>query len=328
MAGGSWDETTLADNGAAFRRRQFRASVLSGVMAADVDLSTTVLGRPVPTPFGVAPMAQFGFCHPDAELPAAAAAATAGWTFALSTLSTRSIEEVARACAPGSPGDRWFQLYVQDDLGVSRSLVERAEAAGYTALVITVDLPVIGYRDRDLRGTGLALHYGNLPPVGDATTTTIGRRHPPLTWDLIDRVRTWSSLPMLIKGILVPEDARLAVEHGAAGVVVSNHGGRQLDRVPAALDALPGVVAAVGDRAEVYMDGGIRRGLDVVMAVALGARAVFVGRPVLYGLTIGGEAGVTRVMEILRRETERAMVLLGVARVADLRPDLVLEARR
>lgn len=322
VAGGSWDEVTLADNAAAFRRRRFRASVLSGVQAAD--LSTTILGRPAATPLGVAPMAQYGFCHPGAEGGAARAAVAAGWTFALSTLSTLSMERVAEEAGEG-PGRRWFQLYIQKDLGLSRSLVERAEAAGYEALVVTVDLPMIGYRDRDLRSTGLELHYGNMPTAPGVTTRTIGRGHPPLTWDLMDEVRSWTRLPLLIKGILVPEDAVRAVEHGAQGVVVSNHGGRQLDRTPAAIDALPGVVAAVDGRAEVFLDGGVRRGLDVVMALALGARAVFTGRPVLYGLAVAGEAGVARVMEILAAETQRAMVLLGAACVADLHPGLVLE---
>jgi 4-hydroxymandelate oxidase len=323
VAGGSWDETTLAENAAAFRRRRFRGSVLHGVQSAD--LGTSVLGLPAPTPFGVAPMAQYGFCHPDGEVPAAQAAAQAGWTFAVSTLATRSLEEIASVAGTG-PGRQWFQLYVQKDLGLSRSLVERAEAAGYGALVVTVDLPVIGYRDRDLRGTGLALHYGNMPPApGETDTRTLGRGHPPLTWGLIDEVRSWTRLPLLVKGILEPGDAVRAVEHGAQGIVVSNHGGRQLDRVPAAIDALPGVVTAVGDQAEVFLDGGVRRGLDVVMALALGARAVFVGRPILHGVAIGGEAGVLRVMEILRLETQRAMVLLGAARVADLEPGMLLE---
>lgn len=326
VAGGSWDETTLADNAAAFRRRRFQASVLSGVQAAD--LSTTIMGRPAATPLGVAPMAQYGFCHPGAEGPAARAARAAGWTFALSTLSTLSMERVAEAADVDGPGGRWFQLYIQKDLGLSRSLVERAEVAGYEALVVTVDLPIIGYRDRDLRSTGLELHYGNMVPApGEGNTRTIGRGHPPLTWGLIDEVRSWTRLPMLIKGILVPEDAVRAVEHGAQGVVVSNHGGRQLDRTPAAIDALPGVVAAVDGRAEVFLDGGVRRGLDVVMALALGARAVFTGRPILYGLAVGGEAGVARVMQILAAETQRAMVLLGAARVADLHPGLLLDAR-
>jgi len=323
VAGGSWDEVTLAENTAAFRRRRFLGSVLHGVR--DPDLSTVILGRSVPTPFGVAPMAQYGFCHPDAELPAARAAVQAGWTFVLSTLSTRSIEEVAAAAGEG-PGRRWFQLYIQKDLGLSRSLVERAEAAGFEAVVVTVDLPVIGYRDRDLRGTGLDLDYGNFRPApGETDTRTLGRGNPPLTWDLIDQVRSWTGLPLLIKGILVSQDAVRAVEHGAQGIVVSNHGGRQLDRVPAAIDALPGVVAAVDGRAEVFLDSGVRRGLDVVTALALGARAVFVGRPVLYGLAVGDGAGVSRVAEILAQETRRAMVLLGAATVSDLGPGLLLE---
>jgi 4-hydroxymandelate oxidase len=325
VAGGSWDEVTLRENGEAFRRRRFRARVLSGVRAAD--LSTTLLGRPVAMPLGVAPMSQHGFCHPDGELASARAAAAAGWTFALSTLSTRSLEEVAQAADGAGEGRRWFQLYLQEDLAFSRSLVERAAAAGYDAIVVTVDLPVLGYRDRDLRGTGLPLRYGNFVTPDGGDTRTIGRGHPPLTWALIDQVRGWSQLPVIVKGILVGDDARRAVDIGAAGVVVSNHGGRQLDRVPAAIDALPEVVAAVAGEAEVYLDSGVRRGLDVVLALALGARAVFIGRPILYGLAVGGETGVARALEIVRRETERAMVLLGAATVGDLGPHLVLPSR-
>lgn len=325
VAGGSWDETTLDDNTAAFRRSRFRASVLSGTMSAD--LATTILGRTAATPFGIAPMAQFGFCHPEAELPAARAAAAAGWTFTLSTLSTRSIEEVAEAAVGGGPGSRWFQLYVQGDLGFSRSLVDRAVAAGYEALVVTVDLPMLGYRDRDLRGTGLELHYGNFGRPSDGNSKTIARGHPPLTWELMDEVRSWSSLPLIIKGILVGDDARLAVQHGASGVVVSNHGGRQLDRAPAAIDALGEVVEGVAGQAEVYLDGGVRRGLDAVLALAMGARAVFVGRPILYALAAGGEPGVARALEIIRKETERAMILLGAGSIRELTPRLVLPAR-
>ena len=325
VAGGSWDEITLRDNIAAFQRRRLRPRVLSGV--TQVDLATTLLGRPAPTPLAVAPMAQHGFCHPEGELPAARAAAAAGWTFTPSTLSTRSLEEVADA-GTGGPGGQWFQLYVQRDLGFSRSLVERAERAGYEAVVFTVDLPVLGYRDRDLRGTGLPLHYGNFPSPAAGDSRTIARGHPPLTWDHGDEVRGWSGLPLVVKGILTGEDACRAVDHGAAGIVVSNHGGRQLDRTPAAIDALPEIVTAVSGAAEVYLDGGVRRGLDVVTALALGARAVFVGRPILYALAVGGEAGVTRALEILRVETERAMILLGAASVDALGPDLLLAAGR
>jgi 4-hydroxymandelate oxidase len=326
VAGGSWDETTLRENGEAFRRLRFRARVLSGVTAAD--LSTTILGRPVRTPLGVAPMAQHGFCHPDGEVPAARAAAAAGWTFALSTLATRSLEDVAAATVDLGGARRWFQLYVQEDFDLSRSLVERAEAAGYEAIVVTVDLPMVGYRGRDLRGTGLTLRRGNFPNVALDDTKTIGRRHPPLTWDLLDTVSGWTRLPLIVKGILDPDDACLAVAHGAAGVVVSNHGGRQLDRVPASIEALPAVADAVAGSAEVYLDGGVRRGLDVVMALALGARAVFVGRPILYGIAAGGEAGAARAMEIIRMETERAMILLGAQAIRDLGPELLIPAVR
>jgi len=324
VAGGSWDEVTLAENSAAFRRYRFRPAVLSGVTTAD--LSTTILGRDAAVPLAVAPMAQQGWCHPDAELPAARAAAAAGWTFALSTLSTCSMEAVAAETALAGPGARWFQLYIQRDLALTRSLVERAAAAGYEAVVVTVDVPVLGYRGTDLRGVGLGERRGNFPPQGhDRTPPARGRT--PLTWELIDEVRTWSGLPLVIKGLLTGEDAGRAVDHGAAGILVSNHGGRQLDRTPAAIDALGEVVGAVDGHAEVYLDGGVRRGLDVVLALALGARAVFVGRPILYALSVAGEAGVARALEIVRVETERAMVLLGAGSVRDLTPDRVQPSR-
>jgi 4-hydroxymandelate oxidase len=326
VAGGSWDEVTLYENTAAFRQLRFRPSVLSGVTQAD--LSTTILGQPAAIPLGVAPMAQYGWCHPEAELPAASAAAAAGWTFALSTLSTRSLEEVASGAAgsvasPGAAGQgpRWFQLYIQADLGFSRSLVERAAAAGYSAVVVTVDLPAVGYRGTDLRAGQLRQVLGNFPEA-DARARTAGAR-PALTWELIAAVRSWSRLPLLIKGILTAEDACRAVEHGLDGIVVSNHGGRQLDRTPASIDALREVVPAVEGRAEVFLDGGVRRGLDVVLALALGAKAVFIGRPILYALSVGGEAGVARAMQIVRLETERAMVLLGAGSVRELTPKLV-----
>jgi len=326
VAGGGWDEVTLTDNVAAFRRRRFRPRVLVDTSA--VDPSTELLGRPVAMPVGIAPMALHGLCHRDGELASARAGAAAGIPFCLSTVSSRSIEEVAAASAPVGLGPRWFQLYVHRDRGFSRSLVERAAAAGYQALVLTVDLPILGYRDRDRQWpTPLNAELGNFPG-GDGPTVggsglddLIDARHAPLTWADLDEIRGWSGLPLVVKGILTGDDARLAVEAGAAALVVSNHGGRQLDRVPGAIDALPEVVAAVGGDVEVYLDGGVRRGLDILTALALGARAVFVGRPILWSLAVGGEAGVARALAILREELERGMALLGTPRVADIGPE-------
>lgn len=321
VAGGAWDEITLADNEAAWRRRRLRPRVLVDVRT--VDPSTTLLGEPVSMPVAIAPMAAHGLAHPEAEVATARAAAAARVPFTLSTMSSRSIEEVA-AAAPG--GTNWFQLYTQADPGRSRSLVERAAAAGYRAIVLTVDLPKLGYRERDRRsGFDLAGRLGNFTEDGDTPTHAAGAHVPPgdgfarleqqalvgLTWDDLATIRSWSGLPLVLKGILTADDARLAIDAGVDAIVVSNHGARQLDRVPTGLDVLEEVVAAVDGRLEVWVDGGVRRGLDIAIAVALGARGVLVGRPVLWALAAGGEAGVARALAILREEFELALTLLG-----------------
>jgi isopentenyl diphosphate isomerase/L-lactate dehydrogenase-like FMN-dependent dehydrogenase len=315
-AGGAWDEVTLAENTAAFRRRTLRPRVLVDVSA--VDLRTTLLGAEVSMPVGVAPTAMQGLAHPEGELATFRAAAAAGLCFCLSTVSYRSLEEVASAAPTGL---RWFQLYVLHDRAFAASLVERAAAAGYRALVATVDLPVLGARERDIRlGFDIEMPLGNL--VGAQASDDLGEvleaRHVGLAWEDLAWLRSLSSMPLVVKGILTAEDARLAVEHGAAALVVSNHGGRQLDRAPATIDVLEEVVAAVGGRAEVYLDGGVRRGTDVLIALALGARAVFLGRPVLYALASAGEAGVAHAFGLLRGELERGMALLGTPSVADV----------
>ena len=317
-ARGAWDEHTLRDTDASWGRYRLRPRVLVDVES--IDLRTTLLGREVALPVGIAPAALHGLAHADGECATARAAAAAGVLQVVSTVASRSIEEVA-AAAPGSP--RWFQLYVQRERSVSRALVERAAAAGYGAIVLTVDLPVLGYRDDILRlnfDPG-ADAYANLPKrtVRDAEIDDVlDLRSVGLTWDALDELRSWSDLPLVLKGILTAEDARLAVEHGAAAVWVSNHGGRQLDRVPAPVDVLPEIVAAVGDRVEVYVDGGVRRGPDVAIALALGARAVFTARPFLYALACAGEAGVAHALRIVREETERTLALLGTRTPADV----------
>jgi len=330
VAGGAWDEQSLAEAEAAWRRRRLRPRVLVDV--GRIDPSTTMAGQPVPLPVGIAPMAAHGLAHPDAELATARAAAAAGIPFTLSTMSTASIEEVA-AAAPD--GIHWFQLYTQADPRRSRRLVERAAAAGYRAIVLTVDLPVLGYRERDLRsGFDLAVPHGNFRDEGpdhashrgdpdggyDIIAEDLDRS---LTWADLATIRSWSTLPLVLKGILTAEDARLAVEHGVDGIVVSSHGARQLDRVVPSADALEEVVAAVGGRTEIWVDGGIRRGLDVVTAIALGARGVLVGRPILWALAAAGEAGVARALEILRAETLIALALLGTPTPGDLTRDHV-----
>ncbi len=336
VAGGAWDESSLAANEAAWARYRLLPRVLVDV--SRVDPATTLLGRPISMPVAIAPMAAHGLAHPDAEAATARAAASAGVPFVLSTMSSHSIEAVAEA-APD--GDRLFQLYVQRDPAASRSLVARAAAAGYRAIVLTVDLPILGYRERDLRNAWeLDVPLGNFTDespshadhgFGAANETgydTLERQaEAGLGWDDVETIRGWSGLPILLKGILRPDDARRAVEHGADGIVVSNHGARQLDRTPAPVDVLAGIVDAVGGRAEVWVDGGVRRGLDVVTALALGARGVLVGRPVLWGLAVGGEGGVSRVLEILRRELVTAMTLLGAPTPSEVTPDLVMPVR-
>lgn len=312
VAGGSWDEVTLRENVDAWQRRRFRPRVLVDLRSLDV--SGTFLGRPSALPVAVAPMALHGLAHPEGELATTRAAAAASVPFCLSTSSSRTIEEVA-AAAPDA--ERWFQLYLVHDLDYSRGLVERAAAAGYRALVLTVDLPVLGYRERDRR-TGFVM-----PPMGnlvDAPAAPRGRYGEiegqgsmGLTWADLATVRGWSSMPLVLKGILTAEDARLAVEHDVAAIVVSNHGARQLDRSPATVDVLEEVVDAVEGRIPVWVDGGIRRGLDVLIARALGAEGVLLGRPLLWALAAGGQAGVERAFAILREELGIALPILGAA---------------
>jgi 4-hydroxymandelate oxidase len=323
FAGGTDDEVTAAANPAAWRRLRLRPHVLRDV--GEVSTATTLLGTPVSLPVMVAPMARQRLGHPDGELATQRGAAGSGALAVLSTHATASIEEVA-AVAPDAP--RWFQLYVHRDHSLAEGLVARAAAAGYGAVVLTVDLAVPPNRERELRtplelpeGVGLA----NLPPLaGEDVRERVGSNFDPsLTLQTIDWLRGLSELPLVVKGMLRGDDAAACVEHGAAAVVVSNHGGRQLDSAVSTAEALPEVVAAVAGRAEVYVDGGIRRGTDVVKALALGARAVLVGRPILWGLTCGGAAGVRDVLEGYREELERDLALCGVPTLDQLSADLV-----
>ncbi|HET9346616.1 MAG TPA: alpha-hydroxy acid oxidase [Candidatus Limnocylindrales bacterium] len=328
--GGSWDELSLAENEAAWMRSRFRPRVLVDV--SRVDPSTTLLGREAAMPVAIAPMAAHGLAHADAEVATARAAAAAGVPFIPSTMSSRSMEEIA-AAAPDAT--RFFQLYAQADPGRTRSLVERAEAAGYGAIVLTVDLPQLGYRDRDRRnGFGLDVPLGNFDSDGPGPThaghgDSTGYElldeslATNLTWDSLATIRSWSGLPLIVKGILTGEDARLAAEHGVDVIVVSNHGGRQLDRTPAPIDVLEEVVAAAPDT-EIWVDGGVRRGLDVAIACALGARGVLVGRPILWALAAGGQPGVERALAILREEFELGLTLLGAPTPGHLTRDHIV----
>jgi 4-hydroxymandelate oxidase len=330
VAGGSWDEITLAENDLAWREFRFTYRVLTDIRK--VDVSGSFLGRPSALPIAIAPMAAQGLAHPDAEGAMARAAAAAGIPMIVSTSASMAIEDVAEA-APDA--DRLFQLYLFNDLAFSPTLVNRAEAAGYRAIVLTVDLPVLGYRERDRR-SGFALP--TMPNV-DGTAAEAAAEDSPadrgrygglddqralgLTWTDLATIRSWTRLPLILKGIVSPEDARLAVEHGVDGIVVSNHGARQLDRSLATAHALADVVTAVDGKIEVWVDGGIRRGLDVAIALALGATGVLVGRPFYWALAAGGQAGVERAIAILREELELALPLLGCASIADLRRELL-----
>jgi isopentenyl diphosphate isomerase/L-lactate dehydrogenase-like FMN-dependent dehydrogenase len=314
FAGGAGDERTLAENVAAFRRWHLRPRMLVDV--ASVATTTTLLGRETSMPVVVAPTAFQYLAHPDGDLAMARGAAAAGTVMCLSTLGGASAAQLAEA-APGA--GQWFQLYWSRDRGFTQSLVDAAAEAGFEAIVLTVDLPAAGRRERDIRAAfeipediplpNLAAHLGR----GDFHATLSQVVDPSVTWRDLEWLQSVSSLPLFVKGILTEGDAQLACEHGVDGVVVSNHGGRQLDGVSASLDALPEVVEAVAGRCLVLMDGGIRRGTDVVTALALGAQAVMVGRPALWGLAVGGEEGVRSVLGLLRDEVELALRLLGCA---------------
>jgi 4-hydroxymandelate oxidase len=309
--GGAGDEVTMRANVAAFGRWLLRPRMLVDV--AEVSTATTVLGDPVSMPLLVAPFAMQGLLDPEGEVATARAARAAGTLFCVSTVTTRAHDEVAAV----GDAPRWLQLYVLSDRQRTLDHVAEAREAGYSALALTVDSPYLGVRERDLRlgfqvPAGLPLPYvTGLDPAEAMTLAQQFRMSPSLTWRDLEWIAAESQLPVVLKGLLTREDALLAVEHGAAGIIVSNHGGRQLDGVAATLDALPEVVEAVAGRCEVYVDGGIRRGTDVLKALALGARAAFVARPVAAGLALAGEAGVARVLEIFRSEIEVGLALLG-----------------
>ena len=326
LAGGSWDEITLAENDAAWRDFRFAYRVLTDIRT--VEVGGSFLGRASALPIGIAPMAAQAMAHPDAEAAMARAAAAAGIPMVLSTSASMTLEDVV-AAAPGA--DLLFQLYLIRDLAYTRTLVERAEAAGYRAIMLTVDLPVLGYRERNRRSGFTLPRMPNVEAAEGAERGQYGgldnQRAIGLTWADLAQVRSWSGLPLILKGIVAPEDARLGIEHGVDAIIVSNHGARQLDRSLATADALEAVVAAVHGRAEVWVDGGIRRGLDVAIALALGATGVLVGRPFYWALAAGGQAGVERAIAILREELALVLPLLGCASVADLNRDVIRRQR-
>jgi 4-hydroxymandelate oxidase len=321
-------EETLRENVRAFRRWEIWPRVLVDV--SERDLSSTVLGAATSMPILIAPTAYHKLAHPEGELATARGAAAAGVVYCVSTLATTSLEDVAAATA----APKWFQLYVNRDAGLTAAIVERAAAAGYRALVVTVDTAVLGRRLGDERH-GFALPpelempnlAAHLPPTEDrasALARYFAERHSAsFGWRDLERLRASTKVPIVLKGVLRGDDAARAVDAGCAAVIVSNHGGRQLDGVPATLDALPEVAGAVGDRAEVYVDGGVRWGADVLKALALGARAVLLGRPILWGLAVDGAEGVRLVLEGMRAELSRAMALAGARNLREIDRDLV-----
>jgi 4-hydroxymandelate oxidase len=315
-AGGSGDEETLQANREAFTRFRLRPRVLVDV--STIDTTTTVLGIPTRMPILIAPMACHSFCCPEGECATARAAAEAGTVMIVSTTASVGVAEVAQA----TDGPLWFQLYTHHNLATTAKLVHRAEEAGYRAIVLTVDSPLLGRRERDLRNAFVIGKRITLPNFSNDPSTSHSR-HLVDTWETVDWLRATTKLPILLKGILTAEDALLALEHGVAGIVVSNHGGRQLDGVVAGIEALPEVVAAVAGRCEVYVDGGIRRGTDVLKALALGAHAVLLGRPILWGLAVDGQEGARRVLELLHAELALAMALSGRPTLASIDRSLV-----
>src|SRR5512133_398203 len=303
FAGGSGDEVTMRANLAAFERRKLRPRMLVDV--EQVTTATTVLGREIALPVVIAPLAMQRLAHPDGEQATARAAAAAGTIMCLSSAAT---------CAPAelTEGLRWFQVYVWKPRSKTEAAIESAVATGYSALVLTVDVPYLGRRERDLRidfkvPEGMTVQ-GNLFGKGF---------DPTVSWRDLEWLAGYG-LPVVVKGLLTAEDAQLACEHGAAAVVVSNHGGRQLDGVSASLDVLEEVVAAVDGRAEVLLDGGVRRGTDVLKALALGARAVLIGRAMVWGLAVGGVEGVAHVLSLFQEEIELGLALLGCTSPADV----------
>ncbi len=332
VSGGADDEVSLRENRTAFERLALLPRVLIDV--SSVDTSTLVLNQNISFPVMLAPTAFQTLAHTDGELATARSTAAAGTIMIVSTMASHRLEDVAAA----APGPKWFQLYCHKERSVTQELVTRAATNGYQAICVTVDVPRLGRRERDFRNQFtlpsdvVPGNFEGVAGLADIDPSEYGSHltahiasllDDSLTWDDISWLKSITSLPLILKGILTSKDAKLAADAGVAGIVVSNHGGRQLDGVVTAIDVLPDIVSAVGDRVEVLMDGGIRRGTDVVKALALGARAVLLGRPYLWGLAADGEAGVTKVLQMLHDEVELALALCGCPNVAAVSSELV-----
>ncbi|XP_020240529.1 (S)-2-hydroxy-acid oxidase GLO1 [Cajanus cajan] len=330
-ASGAEDQWTLKENRNAFSRILFRPRILVDV--SKIDLTTTVLGFKISMPIMIAPTAMQKMAHPEGELATARAASAAGTIMTLSSWSTSSVEEVAST----GPGIRFFQLYVLKDRNVAAQLVRRAERAGFKAIALTVDTPILGRREADIKNRFTlppnlllknfeGLDLGEMDKTSDSglAAYVAGQVDRSLNWKDIKWLQTITSLPILVKGVLTAEDTRIAVQVGAAGIIVSNHGARQLDYVPATIMALEEVVKAAQGRVPVFLDGGIRRGTDVFKALALGASGVFIGRPVVFSLAADGEAGVRKVLQMLHDEFELTMALSGCRSLKEITSDHVV----
>lgn len=344
VAGGAGGEETMRANRAAFERWQIVPRMLRDV--SQRDLRVQVLGASMPAPMMLAPIGVQSIVHPEAEVAVARAAASIGVPFILSTASSKTMEEVAQAADATGKATRWYQLYWGRDPELTASFLSRAEKAGYSAIVVTLDTSILSWRERDislaylpfLLGEGIANYLSDpvfrasLPQPPEENPQAAVMRfvqvfsNPTLTWDDLKFLREHTSLPLLLKGILHPDDANRALDAGAAGIIVSNHGGRQVDGAIPALDALPGVVAAVRGRAPVLFDSGIRRGADIFRAVALGASATLLGRPYMWGLTLGGEAGVRDVMLNTLADLDLTLALSGYTSCAQLTPEALRRA--
>ncbi|XP_055596511.1 uncharacterized protein LOC129746688 [Uranotaenia lowii] len=323
---GAGDELTLRLNRLSFERIRIRPRMLRS--GSKRDMRVTLFGEQFAMPIGISPTAMQRMAHPDGEVANARAAASRGVAFTLSTIATSSIEEIAEA-TPGSP--KWFQLYIYRDRALTESLVRRAEKAGFKAIVLTVDAPMFGLRRADMRNkfslpphlilanfegrqaTGVQSQGGS--GINEYITEQLD---PTLSWDDVKWLLNFTKLPVIVKGILTRDDAILAADIGVQGIWVSNHGARQLDSVPASIEALPEIVAAVGNRTTIVLDGGITEGTDVFKALALGAKMVFFGRPALWGLAVDGQCGVERVLDILKKELDLTMAFSGCQSIADI----------
>ena len=324
---GAGDEITLRENRLAINRYRLRPKMLVDVSRRD--LTTTILGQSLAIPIAIAPMAFQCLAHPEGELATAEAAASSGVAMVLSTLSTKSLEAVA---TKKNNNPQWFQLYIHRDRALTQALVQRTEEAGYSALCLTVDAPMLGNRECDRRNQFTlpkTLELANLVSMRDLVIPKTAEESglfayftqqidPSLTWKDLEWLQSITKLPVLVKGILRGDDGLKAYEYGAKGIIVSNHGGRQLDGAIATFDALPEIVETVGDKIDILVDGGIRRGTDILKALALGAKAVLVGRPILWGLAAEGSKGVAHVLELLTEELDLAMALSGCASLKDI----------